>query len=204
MSMRNSFSILTVCTGNVCRSPLAEQLLRNRLRDVSAIEVSSAGLQALVEQPMFDVTQEIARSYGVDDTDSHRARQVTETLLESSALILTMTRDQRRAVVELSPRVTRRVFTLREFARLAGVTTEDVLASEISRAGASPADRLRAAVKAGTAGRSILPPVTDPAEDDVIDPYKRELKVHEASAQQLVPAVDAVASLLKRSVEGAV
>ena len=171
VAMRNSFSILTVCTGNVCRSPLAEQLLRNRLRDVSAIEVSSAGLQALVEQPMFDVTQEIARSYGVE---------------------------------ELSPRVTRRVFTLREFARLAGVTTEDVLASEFNRAGASPADRLRAVVQAVTAGRSILPPVADPSEDDVIDPYQREMKIHEASAQQLVPAVDAVASLLKQSVGGAV
>lgn len=202
--MQDNFSILTVCTGNICRSPLAEQLLVNRLRDIPEVSVGSAGTQAMEDQPMFGVTQEIARSYGVKNTDSHRARQVTELILESSDLILTMTREHRRAVVELSPRVTRRVFTIREFARLAEVTTNEALASETDLLGHSPAERLRAAVKAVTVGRSILPPVSDPAEDDVVDPYQREAAVHETSTHQLVPAVDAVASLLRRSVEGAV
>ncbi|QGU05152.1 arsenate reductase/protein-tyrosine-phosphatase family protein [Corynebacterium comes] len=201
--MRNSFSILTVCTGNICRSPLAEQLLVTQLRNIPEITISSAGTRALVGEPMFATTQEIAHSYGAETTEAHRARQVNETLLESSDLILAMTRDHRRAVVELSPRVTRRVFTVREFARLAEVTTDDVLASEIARTGESPVDRLRAAVKAVTLSRNILPLLADRAEEDVIDPYQREKKVHEASAQQLTPAVDAVVSLLRRSVEGA-
>lgn len=200
--MRNSFSILTVCTGNICRSPLAEQLLVAHLQGIPEITISSAGTRALVGEPMLATTQEIAHSYGVETTEAHRARQVNETLLESSDLILAMTRDQRRAVVELSPRVTRRVFTIREFARLAEVTTDDVLASEIDRTGESAVERLRAAVKAVTLSRNILPLVADRAEEDVIDPYQREMKVHEASAQQLTPAVDAVAALLKRSVEG--
>lgn len=202
--MRNSFSILTVCTGNVCRSPLAERLLEGMLRDFPEVNVSSAGIKALVGESMLAATREIAFSYGVENTETHRARQVTEELLESADLILAMTRDQRRAVVELSPRVTRRVFTIREFARLAEVTTDEVLASEIDPAEDSPVDRLRAAVRAVTASRSILPPLTDPVEDDVIDPYQREVEVHEASAQQLVPAVDAVVSLLRRTMEGAV
>lgn len=200
--MRNSFSILTVCTGNICRSPLAEQLLVAHLRGIPEITISSAGTRALVGEPMLATTQEIAHSYGVETTEAHRARQVNEALLESSDLILAMTRDHRRTLVELSPRVTRRVFTIREFARLAEVTTDDVLSSEIAWTGESPVERLRAAVKAVTLSRNILPLVADRAEEDVIDPYQREMKVHEASAQQLTPAVDAVAALLKRSVEG--
>lgn len=200
--MQSDFSILTVCTGNICRSPLAEQLLAEQLRDIPEANISSAGTHALVGEPMFDVTQQIARSYGVENIDSHRARQVTEALLESSDLILTMTRDHRRTVVELSPRVTRRVFTIREFARLAEVTTDEVLTSEINQAEDSPAERLRAAVRAVTVGRSILPPLTDAAEDDVVDPYQRATEVHEASAEQLTSAIDAVVSLVQRSMKG--
>ncbi|MCS5480807.1 low molecular weight phosphatase family protein [Corynebacterium sp. YIM 101645] len=200
--MQNSFSILTVCTGNICRSPLAQQLLAEQLWDIPEISVSSAGTRALVGEPMFDVTQQVARSYGVEDIDSHRAQQVTERLLESSDLILTMTRDHRRAVVELSPRVTRQVFTIREFARLAEVTTDEALASAIGQEEDSPIARLRAVLKAVTSGRSLLSPLADPTEDDVIDPYKREMEVHEASAEQLTPAIDAVVSLVRRSVKG--
>lgn len=201
--MQDNFSILVVCTGNVCRSPLAERLLANHLRDIPEITVSSAGTHALVDQPMFNVTRQLASSYGLEDADSHRARQMAETHLESSDLILTMTRDQRRAVVELSPRVVRRTFTLREFARLAEATSDESLAAEICSTGESHADRLTAAVNAVTTSRGSLLPGLDPADDDVIDPYKRELEVHEASVEQLVPAVDAVVSLFTRALEGA-
>lgn len=200
--MQNSFSILMVCTGNICRSPFAEQLLAAQLQDIPAIRVSSAGTHALVDEPMFEVTQQVAHSYGLENINSHRGQQVTEQLLESSDLILTMTRDHRRAVVELSPRVTRKVFTIREFARLAEATTEEALISVIGQGTYSPTARLRAALKAVTSSRSLLPPLADPTEDDVIDPYKREIEVHEASAEQLTPAIDSVVSLVWRSVKG--
>ena len=47
-----SFTILTVCTGNVCRSPIAEKLLRLELRDLPGVRVHSAGTNALVNAPM--------------------------------------------------------------------------------------------------------------------------------------------------------
>lgn len=197
--MQNNFSILMICTGNICRSPLAEQLLQNQLRDIPEINISSAGTRAMVGEQMFDATQEIARSYGLDSTESHRARQMSEALLESSDLILTMTRDHRRAVVEMSPRVTRRVFTVREFARLAQVTTDEVLVAETNPAGATPGEKLRAAVKAVTLGRSIVPPIANADEDDVVDPYRQSSDVHRTSAQQLVPAIDTVTNLLRRA-----
>lgn len=200
--MQNNFSILTVCTGNICRSPLAAHLLAAHLQEIPEISVSSAGTHALVGEPMFDVTQKMASSYGVENIDSHRARQITEKILDSSDLILAMTRDHRRAVVELSPRVTRKVFTIREFARLAEVTTDEALTSAITQEEDTPVARLRAALKAVTSSRSLLPPLVDPAEDDVIDPYRQATEVHEISAEQLTPAIDVVVSLMRRSVKG--
>lgn len=202
--MHNSFSILLICTGNICRSPLAEHVLLNRLRDVPEITVSSAGTRAMVGHPMFDISQEIARSYGAENTATHRARQLTETMLEASDLVLTMTREHRREVVELSPRVVRRTFTVREFARLAEATTEEALVSQIGPGGELSAEKLRATVEAATFSRSILPPVVDRTSEDVLDPYERDEKIHKTSANQLTPAIDSVASLLMRPREGAI
>lgn len=200
--MQDSFSILMVCTGNICRSPLAQQLLAEQVSDIPAIRVSSAGTHALVGEPMFDVTQQVARSYGLENYEAHRAQEMTEKLLDSSDLILTMTRDHRRAVVELSPRSTRQTFTIREFARLAEVTTDEALTSAIEQEEDLPVARLRAAIRTLTSRRSLLPTLADPVEDDVVDPYKRKMEVHEASVDQLEPAIDAVISLIRRSLKG--
>ncbi len=197
--MPHKATILTVCTGNVCRSPLAEQLLTSHLRTIPGVTVHSAGTHALVGEPMPAKTREIARQYGIRNVAAHRARQLNEDLLESSDLILTMTREQRREVVELNPRTIRRVFTIREFARLAEVTSDEVLCSELQSAGARTAERLRAVADVVKLSRHILPPLDDPAEDDVIDPYRRDDDVHRLSARQLAPAVDGVAELLRRS-----
>ena len=107
--MESDSSILMVCTGNICRSPLAERLLSNQVQDIPVIRVDSAGTHAMVGEHMFAETQKTALSLGVVGVESHRARQIAAEILETSDLILTMTREQRREVVELSSRVTRRV-----------------------------------------------------------------------------------------------
>lgn len=200
--MRNRFFILTVCTGNVCRSPMAQYLLKERLRSAPEIEVSSAGVRAQVGRPMFETSRQFARLYGAQDPSPHEARQVVRSELEASDLILALSSEHRRSIVELSPRVTRRTFTLREFARLAEVTTDEDLTAELAEAGDSPTDRLRAAVQAASLSRSIVPALTDPAEHDVVDPYMRSDGVHRTSTEQIVSAVDTVASLLLRAVKG--
>ena len=103
--------------------------------------------------------------------------------------------------MELSPRATRKVFTIREFKRLIDVTTDEHLREEIATSDGTPVGRLRAAVEAARLGRSELLPLEDPADDDVVDPYGKEKAVYDASAQQLIPVVADVASYLKRALE---
>lgn len=198
MHVENNFTVLMVCTGNICRSPFAEYLLANLVQDINRVNVSSAGTNAMVGERMSPETQTIAESYGVENFESHRARQLSEEILGASDLILTMTRRQRRKVVELEPRVTRRVFTLREFARLVAATTDEMLASDLAEVSFEGKQPFRAAVQSIALSRSQLSSISDPAEDEVVDPYGHSLEVHQASAQQLVPAVNTLAKFLMR------
>ncbi|WP_104089035.1 hypothetical protein [Cryobacterium sp. N19] len=110
--------ILLVCTGNICRSPLAEQLLRARCDALGLlVEVHSAGTRAMVASPMTAEAAALSLKHGAHDTE-HAARQVTEQLVGEADLILTATRDHRREVVTLLPKATRYTFTLNQFARL--------------------------------------------------------------------------------------
>ncbi|MBF7053196.1 low molecular weight phosphotyrosine protein phosphatase [Halomonas sp. KAO] len=91
--------ILVVCTGNVCRSPVAEAMLR---RALPGKQVASAGLGALVGQNVDLSARELAEAEGLD-VSIHQARQLTTEMLINHDLILVMSSGQRRAVGELAP-----------------------------------------------------------------------------------------------------
>lgn len=196
------FEILTVCTGNICRSPLAEVLLRERLRDLDPI-VSSAGTQGLDSAPMTAEAQRLAAELGAStaDADAHRSRYLTELDLASPDLILAMSREHRRRVVELAPARLRSAFTVREFARLAADTTDDEIRAAAA-AGTDAPTRLRSALAAVGGMRGMSAPPVDPAEDDVIDPYRRSWETYQLSASQLTPAIDQVVRVVRLAVAG--
>lgn len=187
------FEILTVCTGNICRSPLAELLLRERLAGLGG-HIHSAGTYGLDQVPMTKEAQRLATLNGVpaEAAEAHRSEPLYESLLANPDLILVMTRDHRRQVLELAPSRMRAVFTLREFARLAAATTEDDLRTAADNAGTDPANRLRAVAAKIAAHRGIAAPPTTPQDDDVIDPYRRSWETYQLAADQLVPAIDQV------------
>ena len=195
-----SFSILTVCSGNICRSPLAEQLLRAGLADVDGVTIRSAGTIAMVGTGMPSEAQALAARFGVRDAPAHVGRQLDEQAISNADLVLGMAREHRRSVVELVPAATRRTFTLREFAHLAASVTDIDLDDAASPLGdGTVSSRLRDAVVAAASLRGIVEPFNVPDDADVIDPYRRSAAVYEESAAQLLPAVKSTIALLARA-----
>lgn len=80
--------ILVVCTGNICRSPIAEALLASRL---PGSEVRSAGVAALVGRPADPLAVEVMADQGLD-ISAHRAQQASLQLLSNMDLVLTLDR----------------------------------------------------------------------------------------------------------------
>ena len=91
--------ILVVCTGNICRSPVAAAMLAATL---PGRRVDSAGLGALVGHGVEPTARELAEADGLD-VANHQARQLTEAMLQAADLILVMSEGQRHAVADLAP-----------------------------------------------------------------------------------------------------
>lgn len=194
------FRVLTVCTGNICRSPLAETLLRMVLQRLP-ISVESAGTHALVGEPMTEQNQRISIDLGVTDGAQHRARQLTAEHIRDADLVLALSREHRKSVVEMLPKASRTTFTLREFARLADALASSGLDSpDLVDAGA----RMRAVVREAAQSRGTVLAPSNPEDDDVVDPYRQSDAVYAESADQLVPAVNATAALLRRAAQNGV
>lgn len=85
------YNILVVCTGNICRSPMAEGLLKKNLpeRLAGQVEISSAGTHALHGNRAQPHATAVMQGVGIE-IDGHRARQLSSTLIRSSDLILVM------------------------------------------------------------------------------------------------------------------
>jgi protein-tyrosine phosphatase len=114
--MTSGVNVLVVCTANVCRSPMAEALLRQRLADQgSDATVRSAGMLAGGVPPPPEVITAMA-GYGLD-VSAHRSHRVTPEDLESADLTLAMAREHLRHAVVTAPSVWTRAFTLRELVR---------------------------------------------------------------------------------------
>ena len=175
------FSILAVCTGNVCRSPAVERLLASRLEPT--VSVTSAGTHALVGHSIAEPMAALLRDTGVDP-DAFEARRLSEHMLKEADLVLSMTRAQRGLVVELWPAAVRRAFTLREFARLVNRVDPAALPA------GPPAERLRAAIPLATAERGRRR--TAQEDDDVVDPFRLSHAVYADSFKQITTAVDAL------------
>lgn len=102
--------ILTVCVGNVCRSPMAECILKEKLsgRD---IRVSSAGLRALVGRPLDAKAKDVLGRHGYNG-GNHKARQLEKQHIQQADIVLVMEKTHIEGVLVMAPEARGKVFLL--------------------------------------------------------------------------------------------
>ncbi len=114
-------SIIVLCTANMCRSPMAEALLKRKLEgrpDTADWRVESAGTWTITDRPVASRTLEVMlRLFGIDLT-AHRSRLVKRSLLRPFDLILVMEAGQKEAIRVEFPELASRVFLLYEMVGL--------------------------------------------------------------------------------------
>jgi protein-tyrosine phosphatase len=124
--------ILFVCSGNTCRSPLAEGIAKKILSDrlSEKIEVSSAGTSAIEGVPASDLSIRVAREHGID-LSRHRARLLNKTLINESDLIVAMSSKHRDTVGIIEPAGLDRTYMLTDFCAGEGGDIPDPIGSDL-------------------------------------------------------------------------
>jgi len=170
-------SILVVCSGNICRSPVAEGLLRRGVQrrfGADAPEVSSAGTIGLEGSPATSESVQAAAERGVD-ISAHVARRLTDAMVQEADLVVCMAAEHRAAIEQRVPSAIDRSFTLKELTRLLDddtPTSPQPLDTLATRAGQAAAGR--------RTGRSA-----NPYDEDIVDPLGMPLETYRAIAWEL-------------------
>ncbi|WDZ85023.1 phosphotyrosine protein phosphatase [Micromonospora cathayae] len=198
------FTVLHVCMGNICRSPMAERLLvlavRERLARRSVEPARADGLlfshsagtggwHAGDEMNPPAARQIISRG---GDVAGFTARKLRSDQIDAADLVLTATEDQHEYVLALRPDAAGRTFVLGEFGRLLGL----VDAAALPPAGSSPEEvyargvALVAAAHAARQGAAPLP------GDDLDDPWGRGDQCFSRVADEIEETVQPLAAVL--------
>jgi protein-tyrosine-phosphatase len=111
-------NILFVCTGNTCRSPLAEGFLKKLLKEhpFGGVEIGSAGLAALPGSSASSHAVKVALESSVS-LDEHKARLVNAELITEADLIIVMEPGHRQQLLDRYPHASDKIYLLRYFAR---------------------------------------------------------------------------------------
>ena len=166
--------LLLVCTGNICRSPMAEGLLGHRLKTCGIdAHVQSAGLLTDGAPASGNGIAVLRDDYGID-VRGHRSRLLDVSMVESADLIVAMARAHVHTVAREQPEAFGRAFTLKELVRRAseiGIRgSDDALASWLARL--HDGRRLEDL-------RGVSP------ADDVADPIGQDTDVYRSTAAEL-------------------
>ncbi|WP_159449138.1 low molecular weight phosphatase family protein [Demequina sp. NBRC 110055] len=181
-------SILTVCTGNICRSPAAELLLKEYLGDLAA--VSSAGVGAMVGRGIPTEMLMNLDGAGIDGR-GHAARQLTSTIASEAGIVVAMTHEHRTEIVQQTPAALRRTVLFDELVQAARAGAE--------LEGDTPAERLADIPEAIAAFR---PQLAGMEIADVPDPYGREQEAYDESFAIIESGVKDIADWIRGETPG--
>src|SRR3954463_243685 len=118
-------TVLFVCTGNVCRSPMAEGIFRHAVQGRGNFRVMSAGLGAMEGQPPSLYGVQAVRELGID-ISNQRSRMLTPQMVDEADIILGMTHSHLDTVMMLYPHAAEKVFLLREFDETLDIFEKDI------------------------------------------------------------------------------
>lgn len=107
--------ILVICTGNACRSPMAEGFLKKYLKPEGGFEISSAGVAAVAGAHASPFAVEVMKQEGID-ISSHSTRPFSSDTAKAADVILAMTNAHKDFVISAVPEIKDKVFLYKEFA----------------------------------------------------------------------------------------
>ncbi|WP_268797014.1 low molecular weight protein-tyrosine-phosphatase [Pseudomonas huanghezhanensis] len=109
-------NVLVVCVGNICRSPMAEAMLLQRV-GTKGVSISSAGTHAMLSSSMDPLAQDVLKVNGVP-VYKHRSRQMDVEMLHQADLVLVMEPQQLQSVLSLAPEVRGKTFLIGKWQEL--------------------------------------------------------------------------------------
>ena len=176
--------MLFVCTGNICRSPMAEQMLKANLQQsgVTGVTVESAGTWAMVGENIPKPGQDAMIEAGLTPMP-HSARQLDADLLREANLVLTATEEHRAEAVRTFVKANRYTFTIGEFARLAAFVENPEGTEFVKSAASGLTEKLQLVASA----RGY---VEDMGDINLEDPYGLDIDAYRATRQQLTEDIE--------------
>lgn len=192
-----------VCTGNICRSPFLHAVLRDAFDQIAPgeFEMQSSGTHALSGAPVHHETKARLRGHGLT-LSGYRATQLNPARLLSADVILVMDKEQREHVIDEEPGVARRIFLVKELARLITELDAELPWTErlATQSSADARERWRVITRTAAQARERLR-----NDDDVLaDPFKQGPEAFALMDREASAAVRTITGLEGRLRDAAV